>query len=262
MHELLRSLAPGARILDLGARSGSFNPALCPEALVVRLDLERPSSYEGVPTVQADAGSLPFADRSFDVVISNHSLEHMIDLDAVLAEIARVVCRTGSLYVAVPDSTTVSDRVYRWVYHGGGHVNPFESADDLDVRIRRHVGLKPAGRRTLHTSFAFLERSHFKPRPPRRMWLFLNGSYTAIVILGYVARLLDRVLGARFSVYGWALYYGRVDGGVETQAWTNVCARCGSAQPDGGLQPVRVIGPIRSYRCPACGSWNLYTRDM
>ena len=261
MHEILVSLAPGARVLDLGARSGSFDPALYPGTQVVRLDLDRPSSTGGVPTIQADASALPFGDGAFDVVIANHSLEHMTQLGSVLDEIGRVVRRSGSLYVAVPDSSTLSDKLYRWVYHGGGHVNPFESAAELDLEVTRRVGLAPAGHRLLHTSFGFLERSHFHPRPPRRMLIFLNGHYTAIVVLSYVARLLDRVFGTRFSVYGWALYYGRVDGGVDTDAWTNVCVRCGSAQPVENLQPQTAIGPVRTYRCAACRSWNLFTRD-
>jgi SAM-dependent methyltransferase len=261
MHEILVSLAAGARVLDLGARSGSFDPALYPGTLVVRLDLHRPAATHGVPTVQADAGAMPFGSGAFDVVIANHSLEHMTDLASVLAEIGRVVRRAGSLYVAVPDSSTVSDRIYRWVYHGGGHVNPFDSAAELDGRVTKYVGLAPAGHRLLHTSFGFLERNHFHPRPPRRMLVFLNGRYEAIVILGYLARILDRVFGTRFSVYGWAFYYGHVDGGVDKKAWSNVCVRCGSAQPEANLEPRTAIWPVKTYRCPSCRSRNLFTPD-
>jgi hypothetical protein len=180
----------------------------------------------------------------------------MICLTQVLAEMGRVVRRSGSVYVAVPDSTTVSDRLYRWVYHGGGHVNPFRSPLDVTDQIRRHIPLPPAGYRVLRTSFGFLERSNFRPRPPRRMWLFCNGHYAAVTLLGYLARLMDRLFRTRLSVYGWALYYGAISEPVDTEVWSNVCVRCGSAQPARDLHPRMLV-----YTCPVCGAWNLFTRD-
>jgi SAM-dependent methyltransferase len=260
VHEILAALPPCARVLDLGARSGSFDPALCPGALVVRLDLDLPPAG-GASAVQADAAALPFRDRTFDAIIANHSLEHMTQLQPVLSEIGRVARLTGSLYVAVPDSSTVSDRLYRWVYHGGGHVNPFDSPARLAAEIARHVPLRLAGQRVLHTSFGFLERRHFQPRPPRRMWLLLNGNETAVALLGYAARILDRVFGTRLSVYGWAFLYGR-SGPAGQTAWTNVCVRCGSAQPDDALNPRTVIWPVKGYDCPRCGTWNFFTRSQ
>lgn len=259
MHEILGTMREGQRVLDLGSRSGSFHPGAAGGALVVRLDLNRPAQANGALAVQADAAALPFSDESFDAVIANHSLEHMTRLDGVLAEIGRVVRPCGALYIAVPDSTTISDRMYRWVFHGGGHVNPFRSPAELDERIGVFVPLSHAGDRILHTSFGFLEKSHFHPRPPRRMWLLCNGYYAVIVMLGYVARALDRLLHTRLSVYGWAMYYGATT--VDREVWTNVCVRCGAAHPSRRLLARKLIWPIRFYNCPACGAWNLFTRD-
>lgn len=260
MHEILGALTAGQRVLDLGARSGSFHLDHTSKALVVRLDLDRLPAMRDSVAVQADASSLPFGDACFDVVIANHSLEHMVRLTDVLAEIGRVVRPSGALYVSVPDSTTISDRLYRWVYHGGGHVNPFRSPDELDTLIREYVPLPRVGYRVLYSSFGFLDRRHFRPRPPRRMWLLLNGHYPAIAILGYVARILDRHFGTRFALYGWALYYGSSIK-IDTEVWTNVCVRCGAAQPADLLSSRTVIWPIRFYVCPVCGGWNLFTRD-
>jgi len=44
MHKLLESLPPGARVLDLGARTGSFSTNR-EDLAIVRLDLERLSAY-------------------------------------------------------------------------------------------------------------------------------------------------------------------------------------------------------------------------
>jgi predicted SAM-dependent methyltransferase len=90
----------------------------------------------------------------------------MAELAAVLEEIGRVVKQGGSLYVAVPDAATFSDKLYKWIYHGGGHVNSFRSASELTLRIIQATRLRLVATRVLHTSFGYLERSHFHPRPP------------------------------------------------------------------------------------------------
>lgn len=265
MHEILRELGAGARVLDLGSRSGSFDSASCPQALVVRLDLAWPVARSGGNAVQGDAALLPFREAAFDAVIANHSLEHMAALDVVLGQIRRVVRPSGSLFIAVPDAATLSDRLYRWVYHGGGHVNPFRSKAALSSRVHRETGLPLAGSRWLHSSFGFLEHRHFQPRPPRRLWLLLQGWYPAVALLSYLARQLDRLFGTGMSGYGWALYFGRVSIPVETAAWTNVCSWCGMAHPAASLRAGghvrRLAGFLRWYRCPACTAWNLYTSD-
>jgi len=123
MHEILRNLPPGTLVLDLGCSRGSFAEASAP-AVVVRVDLQPPSNralYGGF--VQADAAALPFRDRAFAGIIANHSLEHFEDLDGALREIGRVIAPNGGLFVAVPDASTVTDKLYRWLATGGGHVN-------------------------------------------------------------------------------------------------------------------------------------------
>jgi ubiquinone/menaquinone biosynthesis C-methylase UbiE len=127
VHEILRYLPSDARVLDLGSGAGTFEAADCPQAVVVRVDCEMsPRNGNGRPHfVQADAAQLPFRDGTFHAVVANHCLEHVENLDYALREVGRIIRRDGSLYVAVPDATTLSDRLYRWVYHGGGHINSF-----------------------------------------------------------------------------------------------------------------------------------------
>ena len=64
----------------------------------------------------------------------------------------------GALYVAVPDASTVTDKVYRWLGRGGGHVNAFVSAADVAERVERGTGLGLAATRTLCSSLSFLNR--------------------------------------------------------------------------------------------------------
>jgi SAM-dependent methyltransferase len=208
---------------------------------------------------------LPFAARTFDLVISNHSLEHFDDLDGALREIGRVVKPGGALFVAVPDSSTFSDRLYRWLASGGGHVNPFTSADALGARIAQACGLRLLAIRTLCTSLACLNRKNRTSRAPRRLLILAGGREPVLVLLTYVLRELDRILKTRLSVYGWALYFSNIDTPIERRTWTNVCVRCGSGHSsrwlDDDLQVVRREWLVSTYRCPSCGAANLFTRD-
>jgi SAM-dependent methyltransferase len=51
---------------------------------------------------QGDAGALPFADRSFDVVLCQMALMFMPDRAAVIGEMARVVRNDGTVAIIVP----------------------------------------------------------------------------------------------------------------------------------------------------------------
>ena len=69
---------------------------------------------------------LPFADRAFDVVITNHVIEHVGDADAQLRhlrEVHRVLDERGVAYLAVPNRWQLVEPHYRlaflsWLPHG------------------------------------------------------------------------------------------------------------------------------------------------
>src|SRR5712692_1178481 len=170
MHEILRHLPEGARVLDVGSRSGSFDAAMYP-VRTIRVDLDVPVGTITTNFVQADAASLPFASASFAAIVANHSLEHFERLDASLRELGRVVKPGGSIYIAVPDSRTLADRLYRWLASGGGHVNPFSSAGELVALVEQHTGMQLSAKRLLVTSLSFLNRRNRTARAPGKMIL-------------------------------------------------------------------------------------------
>jgi SAM-dependent methyltransferase len=264
MQKLLESLPQGARVLDLGARSGSF-ATIRNDILVVRLDLEIPTNRGSGLYVSADAARMPFRAEAFDAIISNHSLEHFAQLEATLQEIGRVMKREGALYVAVPDASTLTDRIYRWLARGGGHVNAFRTRRDVIAPVERLTGLRHRSTHVLYSSLSFLNRRNRTAPAPRKIWLFFNGNERFLAVLMWTLRGLDRRLGTRWSVYGWEFHFG---GGPmpersipeRTAPWMNVCVRCGAGFPAAYLL-AKAAGRGPVYHCPECGGFNLLTRD-
>jgi SAM-dependent methyltransferase len=260
VYEILECLREGALVLDLGSREGSYTDGTYP-VRTVHLDIGVPQNRQGV-FVQADAARLPFAARTFDAVILNHSLEHIRELKPALQEVGRVVRRDGAVFVAVPDATTFSDRVYRKVYRNlGGHVNLFDSATRLERMLAWYFGLPHVATRTLHTSMSYLNRRNTSEAVRLRQVRFAGLPETVLALVGAVARWMDRRFGSRLSVYGWAFYFGRIEQAVDTTPLENVCIRCGQAftgeeLKQRGLER-RLL--VTSYRCAGCGARNIFT---
>ena len=82
--------------LDLGCGTGTAGGSLKKAGMsVVGVDLSRPCLAAAArrvdAVVQVDAAHLPFADKSFDAVVSRGCLHHLDDAPAALAETARVM---------------------------------------------------------------------------------------------------------------------------------------------------------------------------
>ncbi len=260
MDALLRELPPGALVLDLAAGNGSFAPERYPWLRIVRLDIAQPARSAGAAAVQADAAALPFRDGTFQAVICNHGLEHFVRLEATVAEMGRVLQPGGGLFLSVPDATTLTDRLYRFLARGGGHVNRFRSPEQVVSLVERVAGLRCRGQRTLYTSLCFLHPCNRGRRRNRRLWLLLGAPAGALRWAVWLFRIIDRRLGTRLAVYGWSFYFGSIAPQMEETPWLNVCIRCGAGHPAASLNP---SGPrwAPSYRCPECGERNRYVAE-
>lgn len=91
-------IAPGERILDLGAGTGRYARLLSESGRVVALDrspemLVHAREKGGFDIVRGDAHGLPFRERSFDVAIAVMVLHQLEDVPAALRELARVTRR-------------------------------------------------------------------------------------------------------------------------------------------------------------------------
>jgi len=110
-----------------------------------------PTSYGGV--LRGDATKLPFADNTFDCVVTSEVLEHLQDDVTAISELHRVLKPGGSLGVTVP--TWWPEKI-NWMlsdeYHApksvGGHVRIY-SATELKAKLRS-AGLEVRGSHHAH----------------------------------------------------------------------------------------------------------------
>jgi ubiquinone/menaquinone biosynthesis C-methylase UbiE len=109
-RQVLEYLVPlkGKRVLEVACSRGGFASRMASMGAVTfgadfpttalqiaRRKLLKNATAQLEP-VQADAQQLPYADESFDIVVSCETIEHLPDPGSALKEKARI-CRTGGL---------------------------------------------------------------------------------------------------------------------------------------------------------------------
>jgi malonyl-CoA O-methyltransferase len=143
-----------ATVLDLGAGTGHSTRALkrrFPKALVIAADIapgmlaqarQQSRWLRRFERVRADAYALPFRPASLDVVFSSLMLQWCDDLDAVFAEIARVLKPGGLLLFSTFGPGTLAELREAWAAGDPAynHVNHFFDPHALGAALM-HAGL-------------------------------------------------------------------------------------------------------------------------
>ncbi|MEP7286066.1 MAG: methyltransferase domain-containing protein [Chloroflexota bacterium] len=122
-------------VLDIGAGPGTYFSlvkARIPHGVLIGGDLSLGMAYRALQhpdvdlVLNADAQILPFADNTFDVVLANHMLYHLPNLDAALADIQRILKPTGRLIAATNSQYNLPefDQLFRRAYGLLGAVGP------------------------------------------------------------------------------------------------------------------------------------------
>lgn len=106
-----RQLKATDDVLDVGSGSGEIAEYLSSRCQMVCSDASDQRTHGLALPFEAIAGPLPFADASFDVVLSNHVIEHTPDPTIHLQEIRRVLRPSGVAYLATPN------RLWPWEFH-------------------------------------------------------------------------------------------------------------------------------------------------
>jgi len=135
IYREVRQLPLGARVLDLGAGEGHFLEIarrMRPDLQLVAADLARCLVHEGlkdVPFIEfdLDAGE-PFPQQDvFDMVVSQHVLEHLNSPAALFRAASHALKDQGLLYVECPDVRWTLLPHVPWVT---GHRGGFNFWDD------------------------------------------------------------------------------------------------------------------------------------
>jgi 2-polyprenyl-3-methyl-5-hydroxy-6-metoxy-1,4-benzoquinol methylase len=104
-------IGKGKRVLDLGCRDGSLTQYFAAGNKVIGVDIDRQAlalarQKLGIATVWLDLNlhSVPFAERSFDVVVAGELLEHLVNPLSVVSQVHRVLAAGGMFVGSVPNS--------------------------------------------------------------------------------------------------------------------------------------------------------------
>jgi SAM-dependent methyltransferase len=225
------SIGPGTLFLDAGAGFGrhAFEAARL-GAQVVALDYAQDevvamratfsAMYEAgeieaanlVGILRGDATCLPFADNSFDCIVTSEVLEHIQNDVAALGELARVLKPGGTLGATVPSwfpekiNWMLSDE-YHAPFVVGGHVRIY-SGTELKAKLRA-AGLRVVGQHRahgLHSPYWWLRCAVGPAREDNRMVnaykKFLEWDIISKPKVTQVAeQVLAPVLGKSYVVY-------------------------------------------------------------
>lgn len=141
-YEEAANYAQGLRVLDLGCNTGYGTNILAQSArsaigvdVSPRAIAEAKRRYSGLDLQLVDGRSLPFPDRSFDMVVSFQVLEHISEPERYLHEIKRVLVSDGILLLTTSNAALrLPGDMQPW--------NPFHMreyrADELQALLQRH----------------------------------------------------------------------------------------------------------------------------
>jgi 2-polyprenyl-3-methyl-5-hydroxy-6-metoxy-1,4-benzoquinol methylase len=165
VRKILRLLQgePRGRLLDVGCGGGELGQLLRESGWQVH-GVEREESLamraetRGILVRMADIGEapLPWDDGAFDAVVAGEVIEHVLDTDLLLGEVARVLRPNGLLVITTPNLVSLENRIRlllgrypMWMDHrvvGTGHVRYYTPRilrahlAQHGFTVERHVG--------------------------------------------------------------------------------------------------------------------------
>lgn len=131
MIEIVNNLTQAPKnVLDIGCGTGYFahlTKSIYPKANVYATDISQKAlrigrrRYKNIKFIRADAEkTFPFPDNFYDLVISGEHIEHVVNTDAYLLEINRVMGKDGVLLITTPNLVSWLNRILvllgKWPY--------------------------------------------------------------------------------------------------------------------------------------------------
>ncbi len=188
-HFLGRDDLDGLRALDIGCSTGFIADELHRAgATVTGLDIDEPGLAgarerfgDAVDFQCAPGDAIPLPDASVDVVVFNHIYEHVVDADAVMADIRRVLAPDGVVYLGLGNKLGVVEPHYKlpflsWLPEGlaDRYVAASGRASSYYERFRTRAALQRmcAGLQVWDYTYTVLSESsrfHADDMVPRRL---------------------------------------------------------------------------------------------
>ncbi|MEW9527116.1 methyltransferase domain-containing protein [Microbispora sp. NPDC049125] len=148
----------GLTVADVGCSAGFIADELAAAGAsrTLGVDIDVPGLRKAaerfgsrVGFVCSDGGALPFPDGSVDVLVFNHIYEHVVDPDAVIADMHRVLSDDGVLYLGLGNKLGVMEPHYKLPFlsylppaAADRYVRAFGRADNYYERFRTRAGLR------------------------------------------------------------------------------------------------------------------------
>jgi SAM-dependent methyltransferase len=224
--EGLEAVAPMAhgRMLDVGCGEKPYEAFFRPY-VTDYVGVEHEATFEqtfastrSVADVLYDGHTLPFADGSFDTVMSIQVLEHTPTPQRLVDEMGRVLADGGTLILTAPFSFRLHEEPHDYFRYSPHGLRALVEHAGLEVlEVRSQGGLFTVLAHKLNVFLAFrggrLERvvqgigkhGHEKPSAMRPRYWALPAIMPAIVALSAGSRVLDRVLPERTESLGFLM---------------------------------------------------------
>jgi len=193
--ELLHGTAPRCRVLVLGGSvlgEGMDELALDPALDLVETDV----AFGPRTALICDAHDIPFQDRTFDCVIVQAVLEHVVDPYRCVAEVHRVLKERGIVYAETPFMQQVHGGRYDFTrFTHLGHRRLFRHFEEIDSGAVGGPGM------ALAWAYLYLLRSFASSRKMRavlRLWAGARSFF-----LKYLDRLVIDTPGSLDAASGY-----------------------------------------------------------
>lgn len=109
-----------SRLLDIGSGAGVGASLIASTAGISHvscIDLSVPALHEvrkrgfSPLIASAEGYKLPFPDGTFNIVVLDEVIEHLVDTDSIMSEIHRVLTRDGQLLISTPNLAAWFNRI-------------------------------------------------------------------------------------------------------------------------------------------------------
>lgn len=168
-------------VLDLGCAEGKIADSLFKKNILIGLDncwelisQNKKEAYKAL--VLADGCKIPFKDKTFGSIFSNCVIEHILDLDSLLAESYRLLKPGGIFFFTVPSDKFGDFLFFSTIFSNLGLKGPANWYKVKRNELLNHFHCYDHshwGELLKNKGFALIEYDYYMPKKSTFVWDFL-----------------------------------------------------------------------------------------